>query len=88
MYWVYRQTVGCTCSFLRKGSGEILRVAILIFMYLLIHLFNFIEPSHHLEVYHGYMASSYHTGILSGFVLISSYMESLTAAGKSVSTAT
>ncbi|XP_015887230.2 uncharacterized protein LOC107422309 isoform X1 [Ziziphus jujuba] len=45
------------------------------------------EPSHQLMVYHGYMASSYHTGILSGFVLISSHMESLASAGKSVKAA-
>ncbi|KAF3456615.1 hypothetical protein FNV43_RR01269 [Rhamnella rubrinervis] len=41
------------------------------------------EPSHQLKVYHGYMASSYHTGILSGFMLISSYMGSVASTGKS-----
>ncbi|PQQ21609.1 methyltransferase-like protein 13 [Prunus yedoensis var. nudiflora] len=32
------------------------------------------ETSHQLKVYHGYLASSYHTGILSGLMLISSYL--------------
>lgn len=42
------------------------------------------ESCNQLKVYHGYLASSYHTGILSGFVLISSYMESLASSNKSV----
>ncbi|PON31454.1 Methyltransferase type [Parasponia andersonii] len=41
------------------------------------------EPCNQLKVYHGYLASSYHTGILSGFMLISSYMESVAASNKS-----
>ncbi|GAU32171.1 hypothetical protein TSUD_68420 [Trifolium subterraneum] len=32
-----------------------------------------------MTVYHGYLASSYHTGIISGFTLISSYMETVKA---------
>ncbi|XP_061372996.1 uncharacterized protein LOC133315400 isoform X1 [Gastrolobium bilobum] len=40
--------------------------------------------SSHLTVYHGYVASSYHTGIISGFALISSYMESVATSGKMV----
>ena len=39
-----------------------------------------------MTVYHGYVASSYHTGIISGFMLISSYMESVASSGKMVST--
>jgi hypothetical protein len=45
------------------------------------------EPSNQLKVYHSYLASSYHTGIISGFSLISSYMENVVVAGKTVSTA-
>lgn len=37
-----------------------------------------------LTVYHGYVASSYHTGIISGFTLISSYMENVASSGKMV----
>ncbi|KAJ1407277.1 S-adenosyl-L-methionine-dependent methyltransferase [Sesbania bispinosa] len=40
--------------------------------------------SSQLTVYHGYLASSYHTGIISGFTLISSYMESAASSGKMV----
>ncbi|KAL5542698.1 hypothetical protein UlMin_010408 [Ulmus minor] len=43
-----------------------------------------VEPSNQLKVYHGYLASSYHTGILSGFVLISSYIESLASSKRPV----
>lgn len=42
------------------------------------------EASNQLGVYHSYLASSYHTGIISGFSLISSYMENMVAAGKIV----
>ncbi|XP_054805019.1 uncharacterized protein LOC129308061 isoform X2 [Prosopis cineraria] len=35
-------------------------------------------------VYHGYLASSYHTGIISGLMLISSFMESIASSGKMV----
>ncbi|KAM2404298.1 hypothetical protein EV1_031297 [Malus domestica] len=42
------------------------------------------ETSHQLKVYHGYLASSYHTGIISGLMLISSYLESMASAQKSV----
>lgn len=38
-----------------------------------------------MTVYHGYVASSYHTGIISGFTLISSYMESVASSGKMAS---
>ncbi|WVZ26536.1 hypothetical protein V8G54_005080 [Vigna mungo] len=38
--------------------------------------------SNQLTVYHGYVASSYHTGIISGFMLISSYMETVASSGK------
>ncbi|CAL5214091.1 unnamed protein product [Lathyrus oleraceus] len=37
-----------------------------------------------LAVYHGYVASSYHSGIISGFTLISSYMEKVASSGKMV----
>ncbi|KAK7318954.1 hypothetical protein RJT34_03663 [Clitoria ternatea] len=40
--------------------------------------------SRQLTVYHGYVASSYHTGIISGFSLISSYMENVASNGKMV----
>lgn len=36
-------------------------------------------------VYHGYVASSYHTGIISGFTLISSYLENVASSGKMAS---
>ncbi|KDP39345.1 hypothetical protein JCGZ_01102 [Jatropha curcas] len=39
------------------------------------------ESSNRLKVYHDYLASSYHTGIISGFMLISSYLESVASAG-------
>ncbi|XP_021593869.1 eEF1A lysine and N-terminal methyltransferase isoform X2 [Manihot esculenta] len=42
------------------------------------------EPSNRLKVYHDYLASSYHTGIISGFMLISSYLESVVSAGNMV----
>ncbi|KAL1323314.1 hypothetical protein HN51_033651 [Arachis hypogaea] len=42
------------------------------------------EARNQFAVYHGYAASSYHTGIISGFMLISSYMESVTSSGKMV----
>lgn len=42
------------------------------------------EPSNQLRVYHSYLASSYHTGIISGFSLISTYMENAVAAEKTV----
>lgn len=38
-----------------------------------------------LAVYHGYVASSYHSGIISGFTLISSYMEKVASSGKMAS---
>lgn len=38
-----------------------------------------------LTVYHGYVASSYHSGIISGFTLISSYMENVASNGKTAS---
>ncbi|KAH1250753.1 Methyltransferase-like protein 13 [Glycine max] len=41
-----------------------------------------IGASSQLTVYHGYVASSYHTGIISGFTLISSYMENVASSGK------
>ncbi|XP_045821203.1 eEF1A lysine and N-terminal methyltransferase [Trifolium pratense] len=37
-----------------------------------------------MTVYHGYLASSYHTGIISGFTLISSYMKNVASSGKMV----
>ncbi|KAK2384215.1 eEF1A lysine and N-terminal methyltransferase [Trifolium repens] len=37
-----------------------------------------------MTVYHGYLASSYHTGIISGFTLVSSYMENVASSGKMV----
>lgn len=42
------------------------------------------ESSGKMKVYHGYLASSYHTGIISGFSLISSYLESVASAGNTV----
>ncbi|XP_027917593.1 methyltransferase-like protein 13 [Vigna unguiculata] len=43
-----------------------------------------VGASNQLTVYHGYVASSYHTGIISGFTLISSYMETVASSGKMV----
>lgn len=43
-----------------------------------------VGASNQLTVYHGYVASSYHTGIISGFTLISSYMENMASSGKMV----
>ncbi|KAG5254300.1 methyltransferase protein [Salix suchowensis] len=40
--------------------------------------------SKQLKVYHDYMASSYHMGIISGFTLMSSYLESVESTGKTV----
>ncbi|KDO41807.1 hypothetical protein CISIN_1g004133mg [Citrus sinensis] len=42
------------------------------------------DSGNQLKVYHGYLASSYHMGIISGFTLISSYLESVASVGKSV----
>ncbi|KAI9075741.1 hypothetical protein K1719_042227 [Acacia pycnantha] len=42
------------------------------------------EATNQSAVYHGYLASSYHTGIISGLMLISSYMESMKSSGKMV----
>ncbi|XP_028759564.1 eEF1A lysine and N-terminal methyltransferase [Neltuma alba] len=42
------------------------------------------EATNQSAVYHGYLASSYHTGIISGLMLISSYMESIASSGKMV----
>ncbi|KAK8571667.1 hypothetical protein V6N13_047325 [Hibiscus sabdariffa] len=42
------------------------------------------EPSSKMKVYHGYLASSYHTGIISGFSLISSYLENVASVGNRV----
>ncbi|CAN1334350.1 eEF1A lysine and N-terminal methyltransferase [Linum perenne] len=44
------------------------------------------ESSSLLQVYHDYLASSYHLGIVSGFVLITSYLENMASAGKKVNT--
>eukprot|EP00261_Vitis_vinifera_P034341 XP_019075584.1 PREDICTED: methyltransferase-like protein 13 isoform X2 [Vitis vinifera] len=40
--------------------------------------------SNNLKVYHNYLASSYHMGIISGFMLISSYLESVASTGRTV----
>ncbi|KAK7400091.1 hypothetical protein VNO78_11291 [Psophocarpus tetragonolobus] len=45
---------------------------------------NSVGGSSQLTVYHGYIVSSYHTGIISGFTLISSYMENVASSGKMV----
>ncbi|KAK9289137.1 hypothetical protein L1049_017610 [Liquidambar formosana] len=42
------------------------------------------ESSDNLKVYHNYLASSYHTGIISGFILISSSLEKAASAGRTV----
>ncbi|KAK6279276.1 hypothetical protein POUND7_019543 [Theobroma cacao] len=42
------------------------------------------ESSSKMKVYHGFLASSYHTGIISGLSLISSYLESVASAGNRV----
>ncbi|RDX83576.1 Methyltransferase-like protein 13, partial [Mucuna pruriens] len=44
-----------------------------------------VGASSQLTVYHGYLPSSYHTGIISGFTLISSYMENVALSGKMAS---
>ncbi|XP_021290180.1 methyltransferase-like protein 13 isoform X2 [Herrania umbratica] len=42
------------------------------------------ELSSKMKVYHGFLASSYHAGIISGLSLISSYLESVASAGNRV----
>ncbi|XP_038902805.1 eEF1A lysine and N-terminal methyltransferase [Benincasa hispida] len=42
------------------------------------------ESSDQMKVYHGYLASSYHLGIISGFMLISRYLEIVASAGTMV----
>ncbi|XVF84603.1 hypothetical protein PTKIN_Ptkin17bG0050600 [Pterospermum kingtungense] len=42
------------------------------------------ESSSKMKVYHGYLASAYHTGIISGFSLLSSYLEGVASAGNKV----
>ncbi|RVW99830.1 hypothetical protein CK203_029137 [Vitis vinifera] len=43
-----------------------------------------VGSSNNLKVYHNYLASSYHMGIISGFMLISSYLESVASTGRTV----
>ncbi|PWA56281.1 S-adenosyl-L-methionine-dependent methyltransferases superfamily protein [Artemisia annua] len=45
-----------------------------------------VDSSSGLSVDHGYLASSYHSGIVSGFMLISSYLERVASSGGTVST--
>jgi hypothetical protein len=47
-------------------------------------LLNIVASSKILKVYHDYMASPYHMGIVSGFTLMSSYLESVESTGKTV----
>ncbi|KAL9689097.1 hypothetical protein QQ045_033528 [Rhodiola kirilowii] len=42
------------------------------------------EPSNNLKVYHGYLASAYHIGIISGLTLISSHLEIVSSTEKKV----
>lgn len=42
------------------------------------------DASNDLNVDHGYLASSYHSGIISGFMLISSYLERVASSGRTV----
>jgi len=56
-----------------------------VFLLPLIFFLIFAGASNQLTVYHGYVASSYHTGIISGFTLISSYMENMASSGKMAS---
>ncbi|KAJ9541614.1 hypothetical protein OSB04_028120 [Centaurea solstitialis] len=42
------------------------------------------DASNDLYVDHGYLASSYHSGIISGFMLISSYLERVASSGRTV----
>ncbi|KAF8016204.1 hypothetical protein BT93_H1650 [Corymbia citriodora subsp. variegata] len=43
-----------------------------------------IEPQAALKISHDYLASSYHSGILSGFVLVSSYLEKVSSMRRTV----
>lgn len=43
-----------------------------------------VDTSNDLSVNHGYLASSYHSGIISGFMLISSYLERMASSGRTV----
>lgn len=74
--------------FCSKKSAHIFHYLHFFSCYLSSHSFSFwdvTESSSQLTVYHGYLASSYHTGIISGIMLISSYMESMASNGKMVS---
>ncbi|KAI3440829.1 Methyltransf_11 domain-containing protein [Psidium guajava] len=42
------------------------------------------EPQDNLKISHDYLASSYHSGILSGFMLVSSYLEKMSSTGRTV----
>ncbi|KAK3008284.1 hypothetical protein RJ639_015352 [Escallonia herrerae] len=42
------------------------------------------DSSYEQKVDHNYLASSYHTGIISGFMLISTYLESVTSSGRAI----
>ncbi|CAL1384491.1 unnamed protein product [Linum trigynum] len=44
------------------------------------------ESGDQLQVYHDYLASSYHLGIVSGFVLIASQLENMVSSGRKVNT--
>ncbi|KAK9183511.1 hypothetical protein WN944_026664 [Citrus x changshan-huyou] len=65
----------------RKGTQRRSDVTV---CFLFDNLFDVIDSGNQLKVYHGYLASSYHMGIISGFTLISSYLESVASVGKSV----
>ncbi|KAI3794952.1 hypothetical protein L1987_37593 [Smallanthus sonchifolius] len=43
-----------------------------------------VDANNDLSVDHGYLASSYHSGIISGFMLISSYLEKMASSGRTV----
>lgn len=42
------------------------------------------EVNNHLKIRHNYLASSYHNGIISGFMLISTYLETVASTGRTV----
>lgn len=53
---------------------------------LLVTLFVIVlEVNNHLKIRHNYLASSYHNGIISGFMLISTYLETVASTGRTVS---
>lgn len=70
----------CILLIILKSSMVLLFVQLVLKFYHLI----VIDSINKLKVYHGYLASSYHMGIISGFILNYSHLESIISSGQRV----